>query len=328
MGRRWTARDLAAERLGLAMAQTHGLPELVGRVLAARGVPLEEARAYLEPRLRELLPDPFSLKDMDRAADRLSAAVAARQRIAVFGDYDVDGAASSALLKRWLAAFGVDATLYIPDRIDEGYGPNVAAMKKLAREHDLLIAVDCGTLAFEPIAAAVAEGADVIVADHHLAAETVPDCAAVVNPNRQDDESGQGHLCAAGVVFLLLVAAQRRLREGGATQSLPDLMALLDLVALATVADVAPLIGVNRALVRQGLKVMAQRQRQSGPGPRLADVGGHVGAAHGGGSGVHPGASDQRRRADRGQADLGARLLMATKDRARGRRPWPNGWTS
>ena len=267
LGRRWVSRDPAADRLGLAIAQAHGLPEVVGRVLAARGVPLEEAEAYLSPTLRELLPNPSSLKDMDAAADRLAAAVRSKERIAVFGDYDVDGATSSALLLEWLAAVGETPTnaptLYIPDRIDEGYGPNVPAMQKLGAEHDLLIAVDCGTLAFEPIAAAREKGADVIVADHHLAGETLPECSAVVNPNRQDDDSGQGHLCAAGVVFLLIIATQRRLEAEGwfAQRQKPDLMSRLDLVALATVADVAPLIGVNRAFVRQGLKVMARRER-------------------------------------------------------------------
>ncbi|MCI4664190.1 MAG: single-stranded-DNA-specific exonuclease RecJ [Neomegalonema sp.] len=265
-GRRWVSRNPDADRLGLAIAQTHQLPELVGRVLAGRGVPLEEARAYLEPTLRELLPDPFSLMDMDRAAERLAGAVMRQERVAIFGDYDVDGAASSAVLARWLGAVGEGATrtptIYIPDRIDEGYGPNAPAMEKLADAHQLLVAVDCGTLAFEPIAAARARGAHVIIADHHLAGETLPECEAVVNPNRQDDESGCGHLCAAGVVFLLAIATQKRLREQGwfQTRQEPDLRRQLDLVALATVADVAPLIGVNRALVRQGLKVMARRE--------------------------------------------------------------------
>lgn len=317
MGRRWTQRDPAAERLGLAIAQRHGLPELVGRVLAARDVPLEEAAAYLEPTLRELLPNPSSLKDMDAAAERLAAAVTGGERIAVFGDYDVDGAASSALLHRWLRLVGRPApTLHIPDRIDEGYGPNVPAMEALAQAHDLLITVDCGTLSFEPIAAARAKGAEVIVADHHLAGETLPDCAAVVNPNRQDDDSGCGHLCAAAVVFLLLVATQKRLRETGALPNpAPDLMALLDMVALATVADVAPLIGVNRALVRQGLKIMAKR---GNPGlAALSDVGRltsapaafHLGYVLG--PRVNAGGRV-------GEADLGARLL-STEDPAEAR---------
>ncbi|MEM6670672.1 MAG: single-stranded-DNA-specific exonuclease RecJ [Pseudomonadota bacterium] len=309
-GRRWVVRDPAAERLGMAISQRHGLPDIVGRVLAARGVPTEEAAAYLEPTLRDLLPDPATLRDMETAADRLAQAVRKDERIAVFGDYDVDGAASAALLIRWLRMMGKDATLYIPDRIDEGYGPNVPAMEKLAEAHDLLIAVDCGTLAFEPIAAARSKGADVIVADHHLAAETLPECTAVVNPNRPDDESGQGHLCAAGVVFLLLIATNKTLREAGqfAASRQPDLMSLLDMVALATVADVAPLIGVNRALVRQGLKVMAKRQNAGLAA--LSDVGrlSTAPAAYHLGYVLGPRVNAGGRV---GQADLGARLLVS-----------------
>jgi len=310
LGRRWIGPGVEVERLGLAIAQTADLPEIVGRVLARGGVEPAEALAYLNPTLRDLTPDPSTLRDMDAAAQRLADAVQRGERIAIFGDYDVDGAASSALIHRWLAALGRRAEIYIPDRIDEGYGPNVPAMEALAARADLILCVDCGTLSFEPIAAARKKGADVIVADHHLAAETLPDATAVVNPNRQDDDSGLGHLCAAGVAFLLLVAANRTLRGRGWFQKAgfrqPDLMGLLDLVALATVADVAPLLGLNRALVRQGLRVMAQRHNpglkaladiarmQSAPtafhlgfllGPRI-NAGGRI-----------------------GQADLGARLL-------------------
>ncbi len=268
LGRRWTGPGEPAERIGAAIAQRLEAPEIVGRVLALRGVAPEDAADYLNPTLKALLPDPSTLRDMDVAAARLVAAVSSRERIAIFGDYDVDGGASSALLVDWLRALGRAATVYIPDRIDEGYGPNVEAMAALAREHDLIVCVDCGTLSHAPVAAATAAGAEVIIADHHLAGETLPSCAAVVNPNRHDDESGMGHLCAAGVVFLLLVAANRLLREKSVAP--PDLIAALDLVALATVADVAPLIGVNRAFVRQGLKVMAGRRR---PGLRaLADI--------------------------------------------------------
>ena len=180
------------------------------------------------------------------------------ERIAVFADYDVDGGSSAALLLVYLREMGQQATLYIPDRIDEGYGPNEPAMAALARDHDLIVCVDCGTLSHGPIAAA--KGADVVVLDHHLGGETLPDCVAVVNPNRQDEEGDLGYFCAAGVVFLMLVEVRRQAREKGLGNG-PDLMALLDLVALATVADVAPLIDANRALVRQGLKVMARRQR-------------------------------------------------------------------
>ena len=256
-GRRWTGPSPEAERLSEAMAQQTGLPLPLARLLAARGVAPEEAGRFLDPQIRDLLPDPRGLRDMERAARRFLDAVRARQRIAVFADYDVDGGASAALLLTWLRDMGLPATLYIPDRIDEGYGPNAPAMAGLAAEHDLIICVDCGTLSHDAIAAA--EGADVLVLDHHLGGETLPPALAVVNPNRQDESGDLGHLCAAAVVFLMLVEANRQMREAGASG--PDLMAMLDLVALATVADVAPLVGVNRALVRQGLKIMARRER-------------------------------------------------------------------
>ncbi|PZR00881.1 MAG: single-stranded-DNA-specific exonuclease RecJ [Cereibacter sphaeroides] len=265
-GRHWLGPSAEQDRHAEALAQQSGLPMPLCRILARQGVGPEEAERFLSPQLRDLLPDPMAVRDMDLAASRLMRAVERGERIAVFGDYDVDGGASSALLLTWLRAMGRQATLYIPDRIDEGYGPNVPAMEGLAHSHDLIICVDCGTLSHEPIAAA--KGADVIVLDHHLGAETLPQALAVVNPNRQDEDGSLSHLCAASVVFLLLVEANRRLRLAGRVG--PDLMSMLDLVALATVADVAPLIGVNRALVRQGLKVMARRER---PGlVALADI--------------------------------------------------------
>ncbi len=265
-GRRWTGPTPDQDRLAQAMAQTAALPLPVCHTLVRCGVDAAGAAAYLAPALRDLLPDPLSLKDMGKATARFLAAVQTRQKIAIFADYDVDGGASAALLIVWLRAMGQPATLYIPDRIDEGYGPNEDAMAALARDHDLIVCVDCGTLSHGPIAAA--KDADVIVLDHHLGGETLPPALAVVNPNRQDESGDLGHLCAAAVVFLLLVEANRRLRAEGAEG--PDLMAMLDLVALATVADVAPLTGVNRALVRQGLRVMARRDR---PGlTALADI--------------------------------------------------------
>ena len=265
-GRRWVGPGAEADRLAEAMVQDTRLPLPLARILVARGVAPADAARFLDPHLRDLLPDPRGLKDMATAAIRFLHAVKARQRIAIFADYDVDGGASAALLIIWLRAMGLPATLYIPDRIDEGYGPNEAAMQALAARHDLIICVDCGTLSHGPIAAA--KGCDVVILDHHLAGETLPAALAIVNPNRQDESGELAHLCAASVVFLMLVEANRLLRESGASG--PDLMALLDLVALATVADVAPLIGVNRALVRQGLKVLARRER---PGLRaLADV--------------------------------------------------------
>ena len=256
-GRRWVGPEAETTRLSEAMAQATRLPLALCQVLVTRDVTPDTAAAYLAPALRDLLPDPMVLHDMAPAAQRFIAAVTRRERIAIFADYDVDGGSSAALLLVWLRAMGHDATLYIPDRIDEGYGPNVPAMQALAAVHDLIICVDCGTLSHDPIAAA--QGADVIVLDHHLGAETLPPALAVVNPNRQDEDGSLAHLCAASVVFLLLVEVNRRLRLDGMQG--PDLMALLDLVALATVADVAPLIGVNRAFVRQGLKVMARRDR-------------------------------------------------------------------
>ena len=257
LGLRWRGPEPALERLTEAMAQQTRLPRAVCAVLARNGVSPENAESYLAPSLRDLLPDPRSLRDMERAAARLVAAVNHEESVAIFADYDVDGGASAALLICWLRSMGRNATLYVPDRIEEGYGPNVSAMEMLAQTHDLILCVDCGTVSHEPIAAA--QGADVVVIDHHLGAETLPPALAVVNPNRQDECGDLGHLCAAGVVFLLLVEANRQLR-GRNTQG-PDLMSLLDLVALATVADVAPLIGVNRAFVRQGLRVMAARNR-------------------------------------------------------------------
>ncbi len=304
-GRRWVGPDDEDTRRAERLAQETGLPDPVCRVLAARGVAPEEARGFLAPALRDLLPDPLRLKDMGAAAERFLEAVGKRQHIAIFADYDVDGGASAALLIGWLRVLDLPATLYIPDRIDEGYGPNPPAMAALAEGHDLIVCVDCGTLSHEAIAAA--QDADVVILDHHLGSETLPPALAVVNPNRQDESGDLGHLCAAGVVFLFLVEANRRLRAAG--KAGPDLIAMLDLVALATVADVAPLIGVNRAFVRQGLTVMTRRDRpgiaalsdvarlDSAPtayhlgyllGPRV-NAGGRIGAA-----------------------DLGARCLAAT----------------
>ncbi|MFN4172286.1 MAG: single-stranded-DNA-specific exonuclease RecJ, partial [Pseudorhodobacter sp.] len=247
-GRRWTGPTVEETRLAEAMAQQTGLPQPLCVTLVRRGVAPGAVATFLAPSLRDLLPDPMILRDMGIAADRFLAALKRRERIAVFADYDVDGGASAALLLVWLRKMGHRATLYIPDRIDEGYGPNVPAMQALGAAHDLILCVDCGTLSHDPIAAA---GCDVVVLDHHLGGETLPAALAIVNPNRQDEDGGLAHLCAASVVFLMLVEANRRLRLDGATG--PDLMALLDLVALATVADVAPLLGVNRAFVRQGL---------------------------------------------------------------------------
>lgn len=255
-GQRWVSRlDQAGQNRALAMAQVHGLPDLIARVLAGRGVGVDEAPAFLDPTIRSLMPDPFTLTDCEKAANRLADAIRAREKVAIFGDYDVDGASASALLWRFLAHFGVTAEIYIPDRIFEGYGPNPAAIRQLiAGGAQLIVTVDCGSTSHESLAAASEERCDVVVIDHHQMGPDLPPCVALVNPNRQDDLSGQGHLCAAGVVFMVLVATARLLRERGEPRAASfDLLRHLDLVALATVCDVVPLKGLNRAYVVKGL---------------------------------------------------------------------------
>ncbi|WP_298680224.1 single-stranded-DNA-specific exonuclease RecJ [uncultured Lentibacter sp.] len=301
-GRRWLGPTVELERAAGRIVQQTDLPHALAQVLARRGVSPEDAESFLTPQLRDLMPDPRSLKDLAKASARLVAALDARERVAIFADYDVDGGTSAALLLDWFRAMGHDATLYIPDRIDEGYGPNVPAMQMLAADHALIICVDCGTLSHEALEAAA--GCDIIVLDHHLGGETLPPALAVVNPNRQDETGDLAHLCAAAVVFLTLVDAGRILREAG--RKGPDLIAMLDLVALATVADVAPLVGVNRAFVVQGLKVMARRARLGLVA--LSDIGRldtapkpyHLGFVLG--PRINAGGRI-------GQADLGARLL-------------------
>ena len=262
-GRLWLARPYE-ERVAQALSQRHGVSDLVARSLSARGVGLDEASSFLEPKLRDLLPDPSRFKDMDKAAARFAEAVKHGEKIAVFGDYDVDGATSSALLLRFTRALGVEAQLYVPDRLREGYGPNAAAMRQLAGDGvKLVICVDCGTTAHEPLAAAREVGLEVIVLDHHASEPVLPPACAVVNPNRIDEDASYGYLAAVGVTYLFVIAANRVLRGGGfyaAGRSEPDLMQWLDLVALGTICDVVKLNGLNRALVAQGLKIAAGRR--------------------------------------------------------------------
>lgn len=255
LGRRWVERAHDPGK-ALALAQRLKTAEIVGRLLVGRGVDTDHAEAYLNPSLRTDLPNPSVVKDMDAAAARLAEAVQRGERIAIFGDYDVDGATSSALLARYLRAVGNDPVIYIPDRLSEGYGPNIPAMTKLARDGaKVIVTVDCGTQAHAALAAAKAEGADVIVCDHHLPGETLPEAFAIANPNRHDDTSGLGQLAAVGVAFLLCVALNRTLRDTGwfAAREEPDLRKWLAIVALGTVADVVPLKGLNRAFVTRGL---------------------------------------------------------------------------
>ncbi len=266
-GRRWAMRCAGHddERAIARMVQAHALPELLARVLTGRSVKPDEAAAFLSPKLKALMPDPDGLLDMRKAAARLARAVREGETVAVFGDYDVDGAASAAMLAEYLRGLGLTVPVHIPDRIAEGYGPNEGAIAALAAEGaSVLVCVDCGTSGHGPLEQAARNGLDVIVLDHHAASEVLPAVHAVVNPNRRDDLSGLGHLCAAGIVFLTLVALNRTLRVEGffsATRPEPRLTDALDLVALATVADVVPLRDLNRAFVVQGLAVMRHRGR-------------------------------------------------------------------
>ena len=293
-----------AEREAQLMEQAHGLPGVIGRILAGRGVPAGEAERFLDPTIRDLLPDPSTLTGMVAVANRIADAIRRKERIAIFGDYDVDGACSSALLKRYCGHFGVDAEIYIPDRVFEGYGPNPEAMRELAGRARLIVTVDCGSNSSVAIAAAVEAGADVVVIDHHQIGGPLPECAGVVNPNREDDLSGQGHLCAAGVVFLVLVQVSRLLASGGVKG--PDLLKGLDLVGLATVCDVVPLKGVNRAFVVKGL-LQARRLENAGIAAlsKVARIGEPLNAFHFGfliGPRINAGGRI-------GDAALGARLL-------------------
>ncbi len=315
LGRPWRPRlDDAGELRALAIAQVGGQDELIARVLAGRGVVPETVERYLDPTLRDLMPDPFVMRDMEAATERLARAVQQGECVAIFGDYDVDGACSAALLSEFLNACGCETIVHIPDRVTEGYGPNSEAMAGFAaRGAKLVVTVDCGAVSHEPFGHAARRGLDVIAFDHHQAPEALPRALAVVDPNRQDDLSGLGHLSAAGVVYMALVALNRALREAGfwSGRNPPDLLAALDLVALATVADVVPLTGLNRAFVVKGLQVMRQRRR---PGlAALFDVAGadgpprpyHLGFVIG--PRINAGGRI-------GDAALGARLLTTADD--------------
>jgi len=260
-GRRWRLRHACDDGAAAAIASQLAVPEILARLLSQRGVGLHEAARFLAPRLRDQLPDPAHLQDMDRAVERLVRAIREHEKIVVFGDYDVDGATSAALLLRFFAAVGAEGGLYVPDRIREGYGPNAPALLRLKDEGvGLVICVDCGTTAHEALEAAKDAGLDLLVIDHHVAEPLLPSAVAVVNPNRLDEASAHGNLAAVGVAFLLAVAANRALRDAGwyRARPEPDLLQWLDLVALGTVCDVVPLIGLNRALVAQGLKVASR----------------------------------------------------------------------
>jgi single-stranded-DNA-specific exonuclease len=303
-GRAWRDRlDERGQARALTIAQRLGIPELLARVLAGRGVEADEAQAFLDPTIKQLLPDPHTLTDMRAAAARIAHAIEHTEKVAIFGDYDVDGATASALLARYLRHCGLDPIIHIPDRIFEGYGPNVDAIRSFAeREVKLLITVDCGTTSIEPLTEAKKLGLDTVVIDHHQADEQLPPAVAIVNPNRADDLSGLGHLAAVGLIFVTLVALTRELRQRNfwnKSRAEPDLLSLLHLVALGTVADVVPLKGLNRAFVAKGLIALRRRDnvgmtalmdaaRLTGPpeawhlgfllGPRI-NAGGRIGNA-------------------------------------------------
>jgi single-stranded-DNA-specific exonuclease len=299
LGRAWTDRlDFRTQRNAIAIGQRTGLSDILARIVAARGVEVDDAEAFLMPTVRSLMPDPSTMADMDKLADRLAKAIIDKEAVALFGDYDVDGACSCALMVRYLRHFGLDPQVHIPDRIFEGYGPNANAIDRLADAGaSLLITLDCGTTSDGPILHARERGLEVLVIDHHLSDHELPQANALVNPNRPDDISGLGYLCAAGVTFMVLVATNRTLRQAGIAG--PDLMKLIDLVALATICDVVPLKGLNRAFVLRGLEVartgtnrgisaLALAARLSGPinpyhlgyliGPRI-NAGGRIGDA-------------------------------------------------
>ena len=265
-GRAWRDRldDRGAAR-ALAIAQRHGLPELLARILAGRNVEADAVDEFLDPTIKRSMPDPHVLTAMKEAAERIADAVGRGETIAIFGDYDVDGATSAALLARYLRRCGIDPMIHIPDRLFEGYGPNIEAVRALAdRGATLIVCVDCGTTSVEPLAEAKARGVGVVVIDHHQADEELPPAVAVVNPNRRDDLSGLGHLAAVGLTFMTVVAVNRLLRARGfwtPERPEPDLLTLLDDVALGTVADVVPLIGLNRAFVAKGLIALRRRER-------------------------------------------------------------------
>lgn len=298
------------DRLAQGISQAFNLPDLLGRLLVARGIKFDAVQDFLNPSIKSQLPNPSALKDMDKAAERIADAIMTGEKVAVFGDYDVDGATSSALLRRFFKSLGREIRIYIPDRIKEGYGPNATALQKLRDEGiKLLITVDCGVTAFDALDAGTKAGLDIVVLDHHRAEAHMPNAHAVVNPNRLDDDSLQGQLAAVGVTFLAIVAVNRILRSRGwytPTRTEPRIMQWLDIVALGTVCDVVPLTGVNRAFVAQGLRVMAMRQN---PGlvalSDIADVSAAPTTFHAGfvfGPRVNAGGRV-------GESDLGARLL-------------------
>jgi single-stranded-DNA-specific exonuclease len=263
LGFNWQQKD-HDERLAMAIRQKLELSDALAKIIAAKDISLDEVESFLDPKIKTHLPDPFQLLDMREAVTHTFEAIKQNKRITIFADYDVDGATSSALLKRFFREIGVNVGIYVPDRAAEGYGPNTSALLKLKESGtDLVITVDCGTVAFEPLEEAAKAGLDIIVIDHHIGVTQKPQALAVINPNRIDENFPHKNICAAGVSFLFAVAVNKFLRENGfySSQNIkePNLLKLLDLVALGTVCDVMPLVGLNRAFVAQGLKIIKNR---------------------------------------------------------------------
>ena len=257
-GRKWNGPSDEQHRRAEAISQITGQKAPVASVLGRLAISPESVDAYINPLIRDLLPDPRQLRDVSKAAQRLIKAISNKEKVVIYADYDVDGATSGAMLVSWFRFFNIEPSIYVPDRINEGYGPNERAMTALSSKYDLIICVDCGTLGHESLEF-VDESCEVVILDHHLGSELDPKCYSIVNPNRQIESGDLSYLCAAGVVFLTLVECGRQIKAKN--KNTPNLMEYLDLVALGTVADVAPLIGVNRAFVRQGLKILSSRQR-------------------------------------------------------------------
>jgi single-stranded-DNA-specific exonuclease len=311
-GKLWRDRlDARGQARALAIVQRYQLPEMLARVLAGRDVEIDAVEDFLDPTIRKMMPDPFTVTQMEAASKRIADAAVHGEKIAIFGDYDVDGATSAALLAWHLRHCGLDPLIHIPDRLFEGYGPNTEAVRMLAgKGATLLVSVDCGTTSLEALAEAKKLGLSVVVIDHHQCGEQLPDVDALVNPNRPDDLSGLGYLAAVGLVLVTLVAVNRELRQRGFWSSEmpePDLLGALHHVALGTVADVAPLTGLNRAFVAKGLIAMRRRDhvghtalmdisRLNGP-PEAWHLGFMLGPRINAGGRI-------------GRADLGVRLLL------------------
>ena len=300
------------ERVLMHFSQKLNISEILAKILVGRGITsVEEAESFLNPKLKGVMPNPFALKDIDKAVERIIAAIEKKEKIVIYGDYDVDGATSSALMYRFFRIFEVDVSIYVPSRLSEGYGPNTEAFKTLKEQGaKLIITVDCGTVSYEPLSYARCADLDVIVIDHHIGDQKLPDAAAIINPNRMDENFPEKSIAAVGVAFFVIVAVKNQLKQNDFFQKSnieePDLINFLDLVALGTVCDVMPLRGINRVFVAHGLKLISKRKN---PGVvaimNLLDLNGKVKASHLGYS-IGPRINAGGRI---GQGILGAKLL-------------------